>query len=232
VVRPGARSARGLTAPLPVPRDFDAPRRDRPGCRNPWRTSCRKQHVMAAPTPTQYRFRDLLNLPGMAAAFPLLLERPAAALAVLVIAGATDLLDGWVARRYGLVTATGAALDGVTDKLFIMTVAVTLVVSGRLPLEVVLLLSTREIGEAPLVAWFVLSPRARARRAEHPSANALGKIATTLQFVTVAMAIARATAFGPLVIATAVAGAVAAISYWIRAFDGLGPRGRDERSVR
>jgi cardiolipin synthase len=195
---------------------------------------------MAAPTPTQYRFRDLLNLPGMlslsriplAAAFPLLLERPAAALAVLVIAGATDLLDGWVARRYGLVTATGAALDGVTDKLFIMTVAVTLVVSGRLPLEVVLLLSTREIGEAPLVAWFVLSPRARARRAEHPSANALGKIATTLQFVTVAMAIARATAFGPLVIATAVAGAVAAISYWIRAFDGLGPRGRDERSVR
>jgi cardiolipin synthase len=195
---------------------------------------------MAAPTPTQYRFRDLLNLPGMlslsriplAAAFPLLLERPAAALAVLVIAGATDLLDGWVARRYGLVTATGAALDGVTDKLFIMTVAVTLVVSGRLPLEVVLLLSTREIGEAPLVAWFVLSPRARARRAEHPSANALGKIATTLQFVTVAMAIARATAFGPLVIATAVAGAVAAISYWIRAFDGLGSRGRDERSVR
>jgi cardiolipin synthase len=195
---------------------------------------------MAAPTPTQYRFRDLLNLPGMlslsriplAAAFPLLLERPAAALAVLVIAGATDLLDGWVARRYGLVTATGAALDGVTDKLFIMTVAVTLVVSGRLPLEVVLLLSTREIGEAPLVAWFVLSPRARARRAEHPSANALGKIATTLQFVTVAMAIARATAFGPLVIATAVAGAVAAISYWIRAFDGFGPRGRDESSVR
>lgn len=195
---------------------------------------------MAAPTPTQYRFRDLLNLPGvlslsriaLAAAFPLLLEQPAAALAVLVIAGATDLLDGWVARRYGLVTATGAALDGVTDKLFISTVAVTLVVSGLLPLEVVLLLSTREIGEAPLVAWFVLSPRARARRAEHPSANALGKIATTLQFVTVAMAIARATAFGPLVIATAVAGAVAAISYWIRAFDGFGPRGRDTWSVR
>jgi cardiolipin synthase len=195
---------------------------------------------MAAPTPTPYRLRDLLNVPGLlslsriplAAAFPLLLERPAAALAVLVIAGATDLLDGWVARRYGLVTATGAALDGVTDKLFITTVAVTLVVSGRLPLEVVLLLSTREIGEAPLVAWFVLSPRARARRAEHPSANALGKIATTLQFVAVAFAIARATAFGPLVIATAAAGAVAAISYWIRAFDGLGTRGRDGWLVR
>jgi cardiolipin synthase (CMP-forming) len=182
---------------------------------------------METATPTRYRWGDLFTLPGilslsriaLAAVFPLLLDHPMATLAVLVVAGATDLLDGWIARRYGLVTATGAALDAVTDKLFISTIAVTLVVSGRLPLEVVLLLSTRELGEAPLVAWFVLSARARARRAEHPSANALGKIATTLQFMAVALAVARAPAFGPLVIATAVAGAVAALSYWIRAFD-------------
>jgi cardiolipin synthase len=173
----------------------------------------------------RYRVRDLFVLPGLlslsrvplAAAFPFVLNRPAAAFAVLVIAGATDLLDGWVARRYGLVTATGAALDGITDKLFVLTIAITLVVSGLLPLEAVLLLSTRELGEAPLVAWFVLSPSARARRTEHPSANVPGKVATALQFVAVALAVARAPATGYFVGVAAIAGAVAAVSYWRRA---------------
>ena len=41
--------------------------------------------------------------------------------------GLTDLLDGWYARKFGQVTATGAAIDPSTDKVFVLTVVGTLV---------------------------------------------------------------------------------------------------------
>jgi CDP-diacylglycerol--glycerol-3-phosphate 3-phosphatidyltransferase/cardiolipin synthase len=172
-----------------------------------------------------YRVSDLFLPPGLlsasrivlAAAFPCVVHRPLAAFSVLVAAAVSDILDGWIARRYQLATATGAALDAISDKLFVLTVAITLVASGRLPVQAVLLLSIRELGEAPLVAWLVVSPRARARRAGHPAANVPGKIATTLQFVTVAFALLRTPGVALMTVATAIAGALAALSYWRRA---------------
>lgn len=43
------------------------------------------------------------------------------ALATLVTMGVTDLLDGWIARRFGLVTQLGAVIDAVADKLIQVT---------------------------------------------------------------------------------------------------------------
>jgi phosphatidylglycerophosphate synthase len=40
-----------------------------------------------------------------------------AALGTIVFMGLTDLLDGWIARRWGLVTQAGAVADAVADKL-------------------------------------------------------------------------------------------------------------------
>ena len=48
----------------------------------------------------------------LAAAFPLAIDRPPLAFAVLVVAAATDVLDGWYARAHGQTTATGAAAAG------------------------------------------------------------------------------------------------------------------------
>jgi cardiolipin synthase (CMP-forming) len=185
----------------------------------------------------RYRLRDLLLPPGLlslariplAVCFPLLIDRPPAAVGVLLLAGFTDVLDGWIARRYRLVTATGTALDPITDKLFVLTVAITLVVSGRLPVGAVVLLSTREIGELPLLAWFALSPRARASRGPQPSANVPGKIATFLQFGAVAWALARAPGLVVPLAITAVGGAFAALSYWHRALRTFGSRVSEPR---
>jgi CDP-diacylglycerol--glycerol-3-phosphate 3-phosphatidyltransferase/cardiolipin synthase len=183
------------------------------------------QTVMrSTPEAKSYRAADLFLPPGLLSAsrivlavcFPFVVNLPFAAFAVLAAAAASDVLDGWVARRYQLATATGAAFDAITDKLFVLTVAITLVASGRLPVQAVLLLSTRELGEAPLVGWLVLSPRARARRADHPAANVPGKVATTLQFVAVALALLRAPGVELMTVATAMAGAFAAFSYWRR----------------
>jgi CDP-diacylglycerol--glycerol-3-phosphate 3-phosphatidyltransferase len=183
-----------------------------------------------------YRARDLWRVPGMlslsrlvlAVAFPFALAReahPTAAVAVLVAAGASDVLDGWYARRFSQVTATGAALDPVTDKIFVLTVAVSLVVRGYLaPIDVVLL-STRELAELPLVVWLAVSHHARTRRSEQPSANLLGKAATVLQFAAVTAAVFRAPHLGWLVVVAGLSGALAGVAYWARALrEGHAPR--------
>ena len=161
-----------------------------------------------------YRVRDLVRVPGLlslsrvplAVAFPFVVGRPEIAFGVLVIAGLSDVLDGWYARRFGQVTATGSALDPITDKLFVLTVAVTLVVARLLSWVDVLLLSTRELGELPLVLWLALSAEARRVRVAHPEANAAGKMATAIQFASVSGALFHAAHEGVLVGAAAVAG--------------------------
>lgn len=172
----------------------------------------------------RYRARDLILPPSLlslarlplSAAFVLALDHPWLALGVLALAGATDIVDGWWARRYDQVTATGAVLDAITDKIFVLTVVLTLVASSRLDLWAIVLLATREIGEAPLVLWWALSHRKRRALVEQPMANVPGKVATVLQFATIAHALFRGPHTERLLLATAVAGGLAAVSYWVR----------------
>lgn len=169
--------------------------------------------------------RDLLRIPGLlslsrlplAVAFPFVVDRPRLAFAALVVAGLTDVLDGWYARRFRQVTVTGSVLDPITDKLFVLTVAITLVLTGQLSVLTVVLLSTREIGELPLVAWLALSRNARRARVENTGANVAGKVATALQFLSVSAALFRASHQSVLIGATAIAGTLAAFTYWRRA---------------
>ena len=79
-----------------------------------------------------------------------------------------------------------------------------------------MLLATREIGEAPLVLWWTLSQEKRRARTEQPMANLPGKAATVLQFATVAHALFGGRYLDQLLYATAVAGGLAALSYWLR----------------
>lgn len=170
--------------------------------------SYRAGDVLLGPT-----LLSLARLP-LAAVFPFVVDRPVAATLVLVLAGVSDVLDGWWARRAGLVTPTGAVLDPIADKIFVITVVVSLVVSRHLDPSSVAWLSTRELGELPLVLWLLFSRDARLRRAETPNANLLGKLATTLQFATVGCALWRRPETDLLVPVTAVCGIVAAAGYW------------------
>lgn len=55
-----------------------------------------------------------------------------AALALTVVAAATDWLDGRIARVRGEVSALGAALDPIADKLFVVAGLVLLIRSGAI----------------------------------------------------------------------------------------------------
>ncbi len=50
------------------------------------------------------------------------------ALGVLVIAGLTDALDGWMARRFDMESVVGAYLDPIADKLLLVTAYITLTI--------------------------------------------------------------------------------------------------------
>jgi cardiolipin synthase (CMP-forming) len=172
-----------------------------------------------------YHPRDLFRIPGLislcrlplAVAFPFTVGRPVCAIALLVGAAVSDVLDGWVARRFHQQTATGAVLDGVMDKVFALSAVATLVVGGWLSLLQALVLGTRELGEAPLLARAVLL-RGRNDRSHvaQRDASPLGKLATMLQFATVVLVMLRIGPRPACIYATGVCGAMAALGYWRR----------------
>jgi len=55
------------------------------------------------------------------------------ALVLAVFAGISDLLDGYLARRFGWMTHFGGVLDPLTDKLLLVTTTLTLAWLGHLP---------------------------------------------------------------------------------------------------
>lgn len=50
-------------------------------------------------------------------------------------AGVTDLVDGWIARKWGLQTVVGTVIDPMADKALMTVVTVTLAMKGALPSE-------------------------------------------------------------------------------------------------
>lgn len=179
-----------------------------------------------------YRARDVFLVPSLisllriplAVAFVCVHKQPALALGVLIAAGVSDILDGFVARRFDQCTATGAAIDPITDKIFVLTVVITLTIAGHLSPWSVILLSTRELGELPLVIWLSFDADARKRRKEHPKANVAGKVATAMQFAAVVAALFHEPIAPTLVWITATFGVLAAVSYWRRYHPQPNPR--------
>ena len=172
---------------------------------------------------SEYRVKDLVLVPNLlsaarvplALAFPLAAGNAAQALGILGFAGLTDVLDGWAARKLGQATPVGALVDGVADKVFAASVLGTLVATRMLTPVAALLLATRELGELPLAVRVLTSRRARLTEIDR-KANRLGKVATVLEFATVLAVVANVRGKNALLAATAVCGAAAAATYWLR----------------
>ena len=72
------------------------------------------------------------------------------ALIIFIVAGLTDLLDGYLARRWGQVTTVGTLLDPIADKLLISAALVALVEIHRVPAWMVILIIGREFAVSGL----------------------------------------------------------------------------------
>src|SRR6202142_162944 len=66
------------------------------------------------------------------------------ALGIFLSAAATDMLDGYLARRWGQVTTIGTLLDPIADKLLISAALIALVQVRAVPAWMVILIVGRE----------------------------------------------------------------------------------------
>jgi cardiolipin synthase (CMP-forming) len=172
----------------------------------------------------RYRWRDCWALPNLvsflrlplALAFLWASRQPRLALGILLAAAATDVVDGYLARRLGRATAVGAVVDGALDKLFAAAVAGSLLWRHQLAFVEACLLFARELVELPLVFWWGVDRAQRRERATKPGANWLGKLATVIQFFSLAAVLNGSPLRTPLSVVTAGCGAAAAALYWTR----------------
>lgn len=140
----------------------------------------------------------------LAALFPFV-HQPAWELGIVAAAAASDLADGFLARRYGGSRA-GAFLDPVADKAFILAAFVTVAHRGLLhPLEIVLVLLRDIVAVLAYLGTVVL---------RHPHAlpaRAGGKAVTVCQVLTLVAFILESPLVTPLAYAT---GAVSLYAIW------------------
>jgi cardiolipin synthase len=76
-----------------------------------------------------------------------------AAFWTFVLAGVSDAVDGFIAKRFNRRTQIGAVLDPVADKALLVSVYVTLGVAGQLPTWLVILVVFRDL---MIIGGFVL----------------------------------------------------------------------------
>lgn len=119
---------------------------------------------------------------GIVAATGVNIPREVFALAVFLAAAATDMLDGYLARRWSQITTVGTLLDPIADKLLVSAALVSLVKIDRVSAWLVILIISREFAVSGL--------RQIAAASGHTiGASDLGKTKMTAQVIAIALVI-------------------------------------------
>ncbi|KAL8897754.1 MAG: hypothetical protein Q9207_007043 [Kuettlingeria erythrocarpa] len=109
-----------------------------------------KRILAALPTHENiYTIPNLLTFSRLLAApiigYLTLNEQHVAALALFVYAGATDLVDGWIARKWNLQTVVGTIIDPMADKTLMTVLTASLAMKGAMPLPLAALIIGRDV---------------------------------------------------------------------------------------
>ena len=137
---------------------------------------------------------------------------------VLVLAGLSDALDGYIAKRFDWQTRLGALLDPIADKSLLVSLYVTLGIAGELPSWLVILVVFRDV---TIVGGFLLIQAIAAQHRFDPLY--ISKLNTLLQIALVGFVLARLglairadTAVFALVLAVALTTLLSGLSYLVR----------------
>jgi CDP-diacylglycerol--glycerol-3-phosphate 3-phosphatidyltransferase len=102
------------------------------------------------------------------------------ALSIFLAAAVTDILDGYLARRWQQVTTVGTLLDPIADKLLISAALVSLVQIHRVPAWMAILIIGREFAVSGLRSI-------AAAEGYTIQASELGKTKTVLQVIAISL---------------------------------------------
>lgn len=131
---------------------------------------------------------------------------------VFIIAGATDLLDGYIARKYDLITKWGKLMDPLADKLMLITVLVSLYVKGIIPVPIILIVFVKEF---LMIAGAAFLYKNRNIVVE---ANFFGKAATVSFYVAVVATVLKLPYYNILLYIAVVLTLIALVQYGYKAF--------------
>jgi cardiolipin synthase len=106
--------------------------------------------------------------------------RNIAATGLFIFAGITDWLDGYLARRLNQMSAFGAFLDPVADKLIVVAALLALLYLNRVDMIVALIIVGREIAISALREWM-----AKVGQAKSVAVAFIGKLKTVAQMVAI-----------------------------------------------
>lgn len=147
-----------------------------------------------------YRVRDkltkkqILTIPNMLSFFRLALipiivwlyvfkRSPEWTIVILVISGATDIIDGFIARHFNMTSDFGKAIDPLADKLTQIAVLICLITSFPLIILPIVIMVVKEVGS------FVLRLIVYKKTEKVDSADWHGKLTTVLIYATMLLLI-------------------------------------------
>ena len=125
-----------------------------------------------APAPATAPANRLLTIPNLITVVRLLciplflwllfgLEDRVWAAVLLGALGATDWVDGYIARHFDQTSVVGTVLDPVADRVLLGTAVIALMIDGSVPLWVGLLIIIREVAVALMSMFFIAAGAAR-----------------------------------------------------------------------
>ncbi|KAK8213449.1 hypothetical protein M8818_002750 [Zalaria obscura] len=122
--------------------------------------SAQVKSSLSALTPHEniYNIPNILTASRLIAApvvgYLVLHEQHKWALILFAYAGVTDLIDGWMARRFNLQTVVGSVIDPMADKVLMTVLTVTLAVKGLLPVYLATLILGRDVALAIAAIYY------------------------------------------------------------------------------
>lgn len=99
-----------------------------------------------------------------------------------IVAAVTDWLDGYLARRLNQLSAFGAFLDPVADKLMVAAALIVLVDLERTHSVIALIIIGREIAISALREWM-----AKAGKSGSVAVSFIGKLKTAFQMIAISL---------------------------------------------
>ena len=101
------------------------------------------RHFSRTPAPRKEKHENIYTLPNILTfsriiatpiiAYLILDDKPYLATSLLLYAGLTDLIDGWIARRYNLKSVVGTVIDPMADKFLMITLTGALAYTSAMP---------------------------------------------------------------------------------------------------
>lgn len=102
-----------------------------------------------------------------------------AAFGIWLLAGLTDIMDGYIARKHNLVTTIGMMLDPLADKLMMLTVMFSLLWSGDMSWTAAIAMLIRDAGMIACSALFHFKGK------KTVPANWMGKLTTVFYYIAI-----------------------------------------------